>query len=63
MDPSPSPSRKITRKDFDCPFFGHPRDLPPNELPTYEDVLLCFFEERIKLECCYIKVSFSRVSV
>lgn len=54
----------ITRKDFECPIFGHPRDLLHNKLPTHEDVLRCCFQERFNLAVTINNksVSFSRVA-
>ncbi|KAL4720604.1 hypothetical protein ACJJTC_006946 [Scirpophaga incertulas] len=49
----------ITRQEFECLFFGTPRDLPPNKLPTGEDVLRCISNERYNLA---VKVSNKRVS-
>lgn len=49
----------ITRQEFQCPFFGTPRDLPPNKLPTGEDVLRCISNERFNLA---VKVNNKRVS-
>lgn len=58
-----SVSKKITRHSFKCPIFGQPKDLPQTNLPTYEDVLRCCFEERFKLatKLNNSKVSFSVV--
>lgn len=58
------PKKCITRREFECPIFGHPRDLLPNKLPTYEDVLRCCFQERynLSLETNNKQVSFSKVS-
>lgn len=54
----------ITRKDFECPIFGNPRDLLGNRLPTHEDVLRCCFQERFNLSCetNNKRVSFSKVA-
>lgn len=56
-------SNKITRHSFKCPIFGHPRDLLQTNLPTYEDILRCCFEERFQLaiKLNNTKVSFSVV--
>lgn len=55
--------KKITRQSFECPIFGHPRELLQTNLPTYEDVLRCCFEERFQLaiKLNNTKVSFSIV--
>lgn len=42
-------SKKLTRKDFECPIFGPPKDLPVSKLPTYEDVLRCCFNEHYNI--------------
>lgn len=42
-------SKKFTRSEFNCPLFGNPKELPLSKLPTYEDVLKCFFYEHYNL--------------
>lgn len=61
---SKKPLKKFTRSEFECPLFGYPRNFFSNKLPTYEDVLRCCFEERMKLaaECNNKKVNFSVIS-
>lgn len=55
----------LTRRDFECPIFGHPRELLSNKLPTHEDILRCCFQERFNLaiEANNKRVSFSKVAV
>lgn len=38
----------VTRQSFVCPFFGSPKELSGNLLPTYEDLLLSCLEEKYK---------------
>lgn len=59
-----SSKKIITRHEFECPIFGHPRDFLQSKLPTHECVLRCIFEERFKLaiETNNKKVSFSKVA-
>lgn len=43
-------SKKLfTRQSHRCPIFGLPKSLSGVSLPTYEDVLLCCFEEIYQL--------------
>ena len=39
----------VTRQSHCCPLFGLPKELSGTNLPTFEDVLLCCFEESNKL--------------
>lgn len=56
--------KKITLSEFNCPLFGHPKKLPVSNLPTYEDVLKCFFQEHhnLALKTNNRSVSFSQIS-
>lgn len=38
-----------TRDAFKCPLFGNPEELKKTQLPTYEGVLKCCFQERKNL--------------
>ncbi|CAH2100076.1 unnamed protein product [Euphydryas editha] len=42
-------TKKITRQSFRCPVFGDPRELPPNIIPSYEDVIRRCFEAQFVL--------------
>lgn len=49
---------------FTCPIFGIPKSMSSSQFPSYKDVLLCCFQERMKLgiESGYSTVNFSDVS-
>lgn len=60
-----SVSKKIiTRKVFDCPIFGTPKDFALNKLPTGEDMIRCCSQERhgLAVKVNNKSVSFSQVA-
>ncbi len=40
----------VTRDKVSCVIFGAPRDLPPNTLPTYADLMKKYIKLRLELK-------------